>query len=180
MLFWLYLAVIVEGLFFGFLGANYGKYQRNRLYNLLAESLLLPNISEWHLLLTPFVFPDKKAIVRGDILCTDGTLYDGEVRQYFLDGGRLSGMILVKPRRFDRRGYHADRDKGLNPDKTQYWKDIPSAKLYLMAEKILNINLNYAPSESLPGPVKNFIAASIGDSKISITVKSGGSEQQQK
>ena len=177
LLVWFYLAVCGEGLLFGFLSANYGKYQRNKFYDILAEGLLLPNISEWHLLLTPFVFPDKKATVRADVLCTDGTLYNGEVTQYFLDGSKLSGLILVKPKRFDRRTYLADRDKGLTPDKAQYWKVIPSAKLYLIADKILNINLNYSPYESLPGPVKDFIAESIGDSRISITVKGGSADQ---
>src|SRR5258708_18075105 len=57
LLFWFYLAVFGEGLLFGFLSTNYGKYQRNKLYSLLADGLLLPNISEWHVLLTPFVFP---------------------------------------------------------------------------------------------------------------------------
>jgi hypothetical protein len=170
LLFWLYLSVIGEGLFFGFLSGNYGKYQRNRFYRLLADGLLLPNISEWHVLLTPFVFRDKKVTVSADILCTDNTLYNGEISQYFLDGSKMSGMILVKPRRYDRRAYLIDLDKGLKPDKTKYWKDIPSAKLYIFADKILNINLNYLTSESLPGPVKNFIAESIGDSQISITV----------
>jgi len=174
LLFWFYLALVGEGWLFGFLSTNYGKYRRNRFYDVLAGGLLLPNISEWHVLLTPFVFPDKKATVKADILCTDGTLYDGEVAQYFLDGSKMTGMILVKPRRFDRRAYLAERDDAQNPDPAKFWKDIPSAKLYFMADKILNINLNYLPFKSLPGPVKNFIAESIKDSKISITVKSPG------
>ena len=119
------------------------------------------------------MFPNKEATVSADILCTDESLYNGEVKQYFLDGSKISGLILVKPRRYDRRSYLADLDKGLKPDKTKYWKDIPSAKLYLFADRILNINLNYVPHESLPGPVKSFIAASIGNSRISITLKSG-------
>src|SRR6266550_976839 len=71
LLVWFYVAVCGEGLLFGFLSANYGKYQHYGLYNILAEGLLLPNISEWHLLLTPFVFPNKEATVSADILCTD-------------------------------------------------------------------------------------------------------------
>jgi hypothetical protein len=180
LLVWFYLAVFGEGLLFGFLSANYGKYQRNSLYSLLAESLLLPNISEWHLLLTPFVFPDKKATVSADVLCTDGTLYNGEVTQYFLDGSKMSGMILGKPRRYDRRTYLADVDKGLKPDKTKYWKDIPSTKLYIFADRILNINLNYLPYDSMPGPARDFIAQSIGDSRISITVKGASADQPKK
>ena len=173
LLVWFYLAVCGEGLLFGFLSTNYGKYQHYPLYNILAEGLLLPNISEWHLLLTPFVFPNKKATVSADILCTDNSLYNGEVKQYFLDGSKISGLILVKPRRYDRRSYLADLDRGLKADKAKYWKDIPSAKLYLFADRILTINLNYIPHESLPGPVKSFIAESIGNSRISITLKSG-------
>jgi len=180
LVFWLYLAVIGEGLLFGSLSNNYGKYRTNKLYNLLAEGLLLPNISEWHLLLTPFIFPDKRAIVSADVLCTDDTLYNGEVALYLLDGSKLSGMILVKPRRYDRRTCLADVGKGLKPDKTKYWKDVPSAKLYILADRILNINLNYLPHESLPATIKDFIAESIKNSKITITVRGRSQEQTKK
>ena len=176
LLVWLYLAVVGEGLLFGYLSKHYGRFRRNTLYSFLAEGLLLPNISEWHLLLTPFVFPGRAATVDADILCTDGMLYNGEVAQYFLDGSKLSGIILVKPKRYDRRAYLVDVDKGLRPDKTKYWREIPSAKLYIFADRIVDINLNYSPYESLPGPVRNFISQSLSDSRISITVSGGSTD----
>lgn len=169
---WYYLLVVFEGLAFGFLSSNYGKYQTNKIYSALADGLLLPNISEWHVLLTAFVFTDKKSPVLIDVLCTDGTLYDGEVTQYFLDGSKLSGMILDDPRRYDRKSLLADREAGKKVDPAAYWHKIRSANLYIFADKILNINLKSIEAES----VKRYVSRSIGDAAISITIKPAGVE----
>lgn len=62
---WYYPLVILEGLSFGWLATNYGKLKRNKIYSLLADRLLLPNISEWHVLLTAFVFPGNESYRHG-------------------------------------------------------------------------------------------------------------------
>jgi hypothetical protein len=170
---WYYVLVVLEGVAFGFLSSNYGKYQKNRIYSALADGLLLPNISEWHVFLTAFVFADKKSPVLVDVLCTDGTLYDGQVTQYFLDGSKLSGMILDNPRRYDRKSLLADREMGKTVDPNAYWRKIPSANFYVFADKILNINLKSIGVER----VKMFVSKSIGDAAISVTIKTGTVEE---
>lgn len=143
---WYYVLVSLQGLGFGWLASQYGRYKGNRVYSWLADRLLFPQISEWHVLLTPFIFPRKRAVVQADILSTNGSLYQGKVSQYFLDAnGRLAGLILTEPRRYDRRSYLRDKDKGTMQDKSKYWREIPSAKLYIFGNKILNLNLNYEP-----------------------------------
>ncbi len=146
LLVWYYGFVIVEALLLSFLIRRYGKFRGNRFYSKFADTLLLPNVSQWHVLLTPFIFPDRKAIVRADVLSLEGALYQGIVSDHFLSlDGMLSGLILTDPRRFDRRTYLRDKDKGTKKDLETYWKEIPSAKLYMFADKIANINLNYEP-----------------------------------
>ncbi len=143
---WYWGLVIVEALLLSFLVRRYGRYRGNRVYSKFADTLLLPNVSQWHVLLTPFVFPDRKATVKADVLSSEGTLYQGTVSDHFLDvDGMLSGVILTEPRRFDRRTYLKDKDEGTKKETETYWRDIPSAKLYIFADKISNINLNYQP-----------------------------------
>jgi hypothetical protein len=147
LLVWYYGFVVGEALLLSFLILRYGKFKGNRVYSKFADTLLLPNISQWHVLLTPFIFPDRRATVTADVLASEGTLYQGTVSEYFLNlDGTLSGLILTgPPRRFDRRTYLQDKDKGTKKDLETYWKEIPSAKLFMFADKIENINLNYEP-----------------------------------
>jgi hypothetical protein len=146
LLIWYYGFVVGEALLLSVLVRKYGKFKGNRFYSKFADTLLLPNVSQWHVLLTPFVFPDRKATVKADVLSSEGTLYQGTVSDYFLSlDGMLSGLILTEPRRFDRRTYLQDKDKGTKKDLETYWREIPSAKLYMFTDKISNINLNYEP-----------------------------------
>jgi hypothetical protein len=155
---WYYSLVMAEGLLVGLLAGHYGRFKGNRLYSWMADKILLPHISEWHPLLTPFVFADKNTIVRADVLTTDDNLYRGKVSQYFLDtSGRLSGLILTDTLRFDRRTYLREKDAGRAPEARTYWKEIPGAKLYLFAEKILSLNLNYESPEPSAEVVENFL-----------------------
>ncbi len=155
---WYYALVMAEGLLVGVLAGRYGRFKGNRLYSWMADKILLPRISEWHPLLTSFVFADKKTIVRADVLTTGDNLYRGKVSEYFLDtGGRLSGLILTDTLRFDRRTYLQDKDSGRGPDVRGYWKEIPGAKLYLFADKILNLNLNYESPEPSAEIVEEFL-----------------------
>jgi len=155
---WYYALVLVEGMLVGVLSGYYGRLKRNRFYSWLADKILLPRISEWHPLLTPFVFADKNTIVRADVLTTGDNLYRGKVSQYFLDsGGKLSGLILSDTLRFDRRSYLEDKDAGRGPQVGVYWKEIPGAKLYLFADKILNLNLNYESPEPSVQVVEEFL-----------------------
>lgn len=155
---WYYVLVMGEGLVVGVLAGHYGRFKRNRVYSWMADKILLPSISEWHPLLTPFVFADKTTVVRADVLTTGDNLYRGKVSEYFLDtGGRLSGLILTDMLRFDRRTYLQDKDARRGPDPRGYWKEIPGAKLYLFADKILNLNLNYESAEPSAQVVEEFL-----------------------
>jgi hypothetical protein len=176
LIFWYYGFVIGESLFLSFLVRRYGKFRGNRLYSKFADTLLLPNVSQWHVLLTPFIFPDRKGTVKADVLSSEGTLYQGIVSDYFLSlDGMLTGLILTgPPRRFDRRTYLQDKDAGNKKDAETYWRVIPSAKLYIFADKIANINLNYEPEVPSKEAVTDLVARLVKTgTTFSITIQAG-------
>jgi hypothetical protein len=126
---------------------NYGKLRRHKVFARVADFYLLPHISQWYVVLTAFTFADKRTTVKADILMTDNTLYRGDVAEHFIDReGHLSGLFLATPKRFDRRAYLREQDAwGSTRNPALFWREIPSAKLYILADKIVNLNLNYQP-----------------------------------
>jgi len=149
---WYYLLVVLEAWLCAWLTSNYGKWMtsltgwRGRVYSSIANKVLLPAISQWYVLLTPFSYPPHpKREVWVDVLSTLDVLYKGRVLNFFLDkDGELSGIFLEYPRRFDRRNFlkNSDRADG-SIDTDPYWKRIPSNNLYIPNEKIVNLNVRY-------------------------------------
>jgi hypothetical protein len=158
-LFWYYLLTVATGLCLAYLAGSYGRLKTNRFYSWFADKFLFPRISEWHPLLTPFIFADKQTAVRADILTTTDNLYRGTVSEHFIDSsGKLTGLILTDALRFDRRGYiqAANIDNPPKPD--DFWREIPGAKLYMFADKIVNLNLNYESAEPSMEVLLRFLA----------------------
>jgi len=143
---WYFLLVALEALLWGWLASRYAKFRLNRLYRWLADKFLFHYISKWHPVLTPYLSPDT--VVRADVLCTNDTLYQGYVSQYFLKDGQLSGIILRIPKRFDRQRYLKAKEAGDKPNKDDYWVIIPSQNLIFLADKIFNMNVSFVPASS--------------------------------
>jgi len=156
---WYFPSVALEALFLGWLASRYARFRRNQLYRLLADRFLFHYISRWHPVLTPYLSPDT--VVRADILCTNETLYQGYVSQYFLKDGQLSGIILRNPRRFDRQPYLKAKEAGNKPNKDNFWTKIPSQNLIFLADKIFNMNVSFVPAPAEiedSASVENFLA----------------------
>lgn len=168
---WYYLFILLEGCLFGRLCVLYPRLSNRPFYPWMAQNILLPTISEWHLLLTPFYFEDKKTIVRADILCSDHTLYRGRVWQHSLSkDGQLSGLILTEAKRYARDAYLEDKKKG-EVSKENYWRAIPGSKFYILADKILNLNLSYEPTqEPTPKAMAELISKQLNQ-PISLTIE---------
>jgi hypothetical protein len=164
-LIWYFLMTACEGLLFGFLAGRYGDWkiiegstaQRRpspfiRFYNWIAPRLILPNISEWYMLLTDFTWPRREEIfVRVDILQNDGNLYQGRVADYFIDSaGKLTGILLEHVSRFDRQAYLDAKGEPKATElvlSTDFWKNIPSQNFYISQSSISNLNVRFVPRD---------------------------------
>jgi hypothetical protein len=177
---WYFVLVVAEALISGELASSYPKL-KNKYLKWLSDRFLSPYISQWHPLLTPYLLPDT--VVQADILCVDDTLYQGEVSQHFLKGAELSGIILAKPRRFDRAAYLKAKEEGKKPEPKEYWRAIPSQNLYFFADKILNINLSYLTVSgkiSDASAVQRFLAEEIspeGIGRLTVSVQKAKQDQ---
>jgi hypothetical protein len=158
-LFWYYLLTAGVGLIFGYLAGSYGRLKANRYYRWFADKLLFSRISEWHPLLTPFVFADKSTIVRANILTVSDNLYRGLVSEHFVDAeGKLTGVILTEAVRFDRRSFLQDKDAMRSTETEAYWKEVPGDKLYVFADKIVDLNLSYESPEPSQAVLERFLS----------------------
>jgi hypothetical protein len=132
-------------------GDWHGRY---RCYKWLAE-MLLRNISEWDMLLTPFNLPrTENRIVVSDVLTVEDHLYQGVVKDYYLNNdGELTGIFLKSPYRFNRRAYTAKKQVDESVKSEDFWVRVPGDNLYVPKEKILNLNVWYPPEGAvkLPG-----------------------------
>ncbi len=154
---WYFLFVVAEGWVFGFFASKYGDWRMGkdkrtglllRFYGWFARKFVLPNLSEWHVLLTGFNWP-KGALVVADVLQSDGHLYRGRVEDYFVDGeGKFTGLLLRDVDRFDLHSYRRMQEAAANPEtlaSENFWKPIPSASFYIGQGSISNLNIRFSP-----------------------------------
>jgi hypothetical protein len=167
-LFWYFIAASCEGWLFGYLASKYGDWhineeeqhsQRNslkrlalRLFNWSASKFILPNVSEWHMLLTDFNWPKRDGyFVSVDILQSNEHLYQGRVADYFIDSdGKLTGILLKNVSRFDRQAFIEASAKLPQPDalaREDFWRNIPSNHFYIGYGPIVNLNVRFAPRD---------------------------------
>jgi len=134
----------LEALTLGILASKWGKLQPKVAAWPRAERwatrLLLRNISEWHVLLTNFLFPGTT--INADVLTAEDRLFRGEVLTYTLDrDGKLMGIYLNNAERYDRAGLLSDRKSGVTKPTADYWKIIPGRRLFIFADKLFTLNL---------------------------------------
>jgi hypothetical protein len=149
---WYYLGLVVEATLLGMASRRLWKFLGKPSLHWIADHFLVPQISEWYLLLTPATFPPHPALsVQLDLLTSDDHLYRGLVvaGSYFLDKeGMLTGVMLKQARRFDRRKYLQDEMDPGSPKAERYWKEIPGHNLFVPYETILSLNIRYEPKPS--------------------------------
>jgi hypothetical protein len=128
--------------------------ERHRYYRWFAEKLIR-NISEWDMLLTSFNFPRaENRIVVSDVLTVEDHLYQGIVKEYYLNTeGELTGIFLKSPYRFNREDYNAKKKVDASTKSKDFWVRVPGENLYVPKDKILNLNVWYPPEGAvkLPG-----------------------------
>jgi hypothetical protein len=173
---------LLEGYIFLVLVRNYGRWHDLPSPNLLMKwrlrfvKWLLDGVSKWHVLLTPFNFVPDEHTVAADLLTVEDHLYQGHVRDYFLDkDGELSGILLDKPRRFDRRGFVAAKEKDPNTSVESFWREIPTGtfdgNLYLPADKMLSMNVRYPFTEYGAAKVAASATEELADMRVPLRVE---------
>lgn len=160
---WYYLILVLEAIGLGSCSrklwwftrdSNMGASVWNRLVrwcsHTFADQVLVPQISEWYLLLSTAAFaPDGARRVQVDVLLDNDMLCRGTVANgsYFLSSnGGLSGVMLTDASRFERRRYLNDEATGMGPKPDNYWRVIPGARLYIPFNRVLNFNVRYEPT----------------------------------
>jgi hypothetical protein len=143
---WNYSFLLIETLAFVLLTKYYWNLKEYGIYSWFAATILLPAVSEWHILLTDFTFPPyEKRSVKADIMSKDDMLYRGDVEQYFLDSaGDLSGLLLKNAQRFQYEKLKEERKSGVAKDTEQYWRVIlGGGNFYLPNSNIASLNIRY-------------------------------------
>jgi hypothetical protein len=154
----LYAIVFLSSLVFNWLIGRYGRIRgrlssekkKSRLLAVLT-TIILPRISQWHIILSDILLSSKKMNIAVDVLTKDGTLYQGILENKMIaPDGSLQTLTLTEPKRFRREPFLKDREKSpaLKPD--GYWKAIPGNLFVIMASDITTLNVKHVPATVAP------------------------------
>jgi hypothetical protein len=110
----------------------------------LLATLVLPRVSEWHVLLSEMLLPTGDFFLDADVLTKSSTLYQGRVQDKMLGpDGSLQNITLAKPRRFLREEYEKAKEGAEPVDRELFWRPIAGNLFVLMASDVVNLNLKY-------------------------------------
>jgi hypothetical protein len=147
---WYYAATVIWALLCGLIAWQYGNIRQWKIAYFL-ERLMIPAVSEWHAMFTPFTFPHSpERWVQVDALSSDGTLYQGAAGIFHVGGdGKLTGFFIKSAKRFLRTEYSEAKKLDSTVSKEKYWRVIPGETFYLPGDKIANLNFTYVPKAPL-------------------------------
>ncbi len=166
----LWLLCGLEGWLAGRMVASYGDYPDDSRRKRFCDKFLLTYVSEWEILFTSLALPgkDSDVVIEVDALSTMDVLYRGKLDDWFLDSdGKLEGIFLKDAFRFRKEDLDRDRTKGIHKSGDTYWRQIPGAKLYLVASTLANYNIRYTQPQ--PKPSLEDVCIELGDDDVLIT-----------
>ncbi|MCU1318888.1 MAG: hypothetical protein JWP98_406 [Edaphobacter sp.] len=143
----LYSLVVGFSILLNFLILHYNSI-RNTLKSTQMKTLLativLPRVSEWHVLLSDMLLPSKNLVLTADVLTKSNTLYQGRVQDKMLNpDGSLHSITLASPRRFLREQFQKAKDELPDTEIDEFWHNIPGNLFIVMGSDIVNLNLRY-------------------------------------
>jgi hypothetical protein len=143
----LYILVVGFALLLNYIILHYNSLRNTlkstRMKTLLA-TLVLPRVSEWHVLLSDMLLPSKNLVLSADVLTKSNTLYQGRVQDKMLNSdGSLHSITLASPRRFLREQFHAEQQELPEVSSEDFWLTIPGNIFIIMGSDITNLNLRY-------------------------------------
>lgn len=167
---WYYVLTVAWAGICGFIAWQYGNIRQWRTSYLTSfvEKFMIPSVSEWHAMFTPFTFPHTpKRWVQVDALSSDGTLYQGAAGLFHVGGdGKLTGFFIKSVKRFLRTEYIEAKRGDSTVSTAKFWRDIPGETFYLPFDKIANLNLTYFPV----GPLDTLAKDNLKKMRIDATV----------
>jgi hypothetical protein len=114
----------------------------------LLAILVLPRVSDWHVLLSRMLLPSKDPQMFVDVLTKSDQLYQGQLSDKTLGpDGTLINITLAKPSKFRRDRYVAAVNADPNVAPQDFWKRIPGDIFVVMASDIATLNVRYVPSK---------------------------------
>jgi hypothetical protein len=150
----MYSLVVIAAITFNLLIKRYGRLRywmstrpwASKLRPVLA-TIILPHISEWHIILSPILLPSQEMNIEVDVLTKTGTLYQGALSNKMLGtDGSLQNLTLSNPRRFRRDQFLEARKSSPDARPEDYWKVIPGNLFVIMAADITTLNVRHSPS----------------------------------
>ena len=143
----LYSLVVGFSVLLNFLILHYNSVRNTlkstRMKTLLA-TVVLPRVSEWHVLLSDMLMPSKNLVLTADVLTKSNTLYQGRVQDKMLNSdGSLHSLTLGSPRRFLREQFQKAKDELPDTEIDDFWHNIPGNLFIVMGSDIVNLNLRY-------------------------------------
>jgi hypothetical protein len=151
----LYAIVIALSLLFNVLISYYGRMRtwlapRRNVWAILKWILgiiVLPRISEWHVILSNVLLPSKDMTIEVDVLTKSGILYKGRLSENVLaPTGDLQSLTLDSPQRFRREQYLEAVKAGKEPKAEAFWKPIPGNIFVIIASDIASLNVRHIPA----------------------------------
>ena len=107
-------------------------------------TVVLPRISEWHVLLSGMLLPSDDLLLEADVLTKSNTLYQGQVQDKMLGGdGSLQSIMLAAPRRFLRDEYRKALEADANVSREAYWRPISGNLFVILGSGVVNLILRY-------------------------------------
>jgi hypothetical protein len=147
---WYYATTFLWAWLCGLIAWQYGNIREWKIAYVV-EKFMIPAVSEWHAMFTPFTFPHSpERWVQVDALSGDGTLYQGAAGIFHVGGdGKLTGFFIKSAKRFLRAEYTEAKKLDSAVSKERFWRVIPGETFYLPGDKISNLNFTYVPKEPL-------------------------------
>lgn len=144
----MYSFVVAGSIVLDFLIIRYGVW-RHRLRNwprmrAVLATLVLPRVSEWHVLLSGMLLSDRKAQVWVDILTKGDALYKGRLNDRMLaHDGSLVNITIEGVERFKRQQYLDAREIDPTVKRADFWRRVEGRVFVVMAAEISSINIRH-------------------------------------
>ena len=127
----------------------WGRFSSRWMRSFLS-TIVLPRVSEWHVLLSGMLLPPGRFMLTADVLTKGNALYQGRVQDKMLNpDGSLHSVTLANPRRFLREEFQAARHEDEETQSREFWISIPGNLFVMMGSDIANLNLKYIRQKPL-------------------------------